>query len=64
MNTLKERRRKMYMTKLTYHYAHGPLLSHTVRLPRHLFKKIYGGKLAMGHRLVRKGISGYHCPPL
>jgi hypothetical protein len=47
------------MVKITYHYAHGP--SHTVRLHRSLFKKVYGGKLA---RYFRKGISGYHCPPL
>ena len=52
----------MAYIKITYHYAYGP--SHTVRLSRHLFKRIYGGKLAVGHRLVRKGISGYHCPPL
>lgn len=47
------------MVKITYHFAYGP--SHTVRLHRSLFKKVYGGKLA---RYYRKGISGYHCPPL
>ena len=49
----------MYMTKITRHYSHGP--SYTVRLHRSLFKKVYGKKLAPYYR---KGISGYHCPPL
>ena len=55
----------MYMTKMTYHYAHGP--SHTVRLHRSLFKKVYGKKLKrpfLPGVKFRKGVSGYHCPPL